>query len=361
MRAPAVATAVPCLLLLAKLPTSRSFPGMHRQSVNSSNASGAAWHQPSKEEEVLIRAELRYIIENPDPWWYDDGSYGPLLLRLAWHSSALYDGAEHPIGGSNGATQRFEPERDYHDNRGLALAREILEPVKASWNISYSDLWILAGYEAVEALGGPHIEMAWGRVDATADQAPEICPPEERFPLWDDSSETIREKFARMGFSDRAIVALIGAHTVGKAHPENMGFPFRNWDNTPVLFDNQYFQFLIEGPTGPGSGWREVVEPDPTRPGEITWFEPDPRGGWLMLPSDIMLRDDPQFRLHADEFLASESSFHESFAMAFKRVTELGFQFPAGSTTRHGSFEWTRFRDGAGDRDARKKGRKSIR
>ena len=47
--------------------------------------------------------------------------------------------------------------------------------------------------------------------------------------------------------------------------------------------------------------------------------------------------------------------------MAFKRVTELGFQFPAGSTTRHGSFEWTRFRDGAGDRDARKKGRKSIR
>ena len=80
-----------------------------------------------------------------------------------------------------------------------------------------------------------------------------------------------------------------------------------------------------------------------------------------MLPSDIMFRDDPHLRLHADEFLASESSFHESFAMAFKRVTELGFQFPAGSTTRHGSFEWTRFRDGAGDRDARKKGRKSIR
>ena len=61
-----------------------------------------------------------------------------------------------------------------------------------------------------------------------------------------------------------------------------------------------------------------------------------------MLPSDIMLRDDPHLRLHADEFLASESSFHESFAMAFKRVTELGFQFLAGSTTRHGSFECAR-------------------
>ena len=59
----------------------------------------------------------------------------------------------------------------YHDNRGLDLAREILLPVlDAHPNIGYSDLWILAGYEAVEALGGPRIEMSWGRIDATADQ-----------------------------------------------------------------------------------------------------------------------------------------------------------------------------------------------
>ena len=100
---------------------------------------------------------------------------------------------------------RFEPEIDYHDNTGLALAREILLPVqRAHPSISISDVWVLAGYEAVEALGGPRIEMAWGRVDATADQAPEICPPAERFPDWSDGLATVREKFGRMGFGDRS-------------------------------------------------------------------------------------------------------------------------------------------------------------
>ena len=90
---------------------------------------------------------------------------------------------------------RFEPERSYHDNRGLELAREVLQPVLTDHpEVGYSDLWVLAGYEAVEALGGPHIEMAWGRVDATADQAPEICPPAERLPDWSDDLAMIREK-----------------------------------------------------------------------------------------------------------------------------------------------------------------------
>ena len=225
-------------LLVATLPAlGLGFPDMqsrqHPARPRVQNAS-ASWRAPSPTEEEAIRARLRWILENPGPEnppggnpWYDDGSYGPLLLRLAWHTSALYSPDEDPRGGSNGATMRFHPEIDYHDNRGLELARTILLPVKGEHpDISYSDLWILAGYEAVEALHGPRIEMAWGRVDATADQAPEICPPAERFPDWDDSSTTVREKFGRMGFNDRDIVALIGAHTVGKAHPENMGEHF---------------------------------------------------------------------------------------------------------------------------------------
>ena len=243
-----------------------------------------------------------------------------------------------PHGGSNGATMRFAPEIDYHDNRGLELAREILLPVQAAHpEISVSDLWILAGYESVEALGGPHIEMAWGRVDATADQAPEICPPSERLPDWDDSTGTIREKFGRMGFGDRDIVALIGAHTVGKGHPERMGFPFRNWDNSPVRFDSQYFDFVLSKGTGP-PGWDLVVEDDPTRPGEvIRWFEPSSRGGWFMLATDLMLRDVPEFRVHSEEFYEDEAAFHAAFADAFKRVTELGFMFRPGAATSFGS------------------------
>ena len=185
-----------------------------------------------------------------------------------WHTSAHYSADELPVGGSNGATMRFQPEISYHDNRGLALAREILLPVLAEHpELSVSDLWILAGYESVEALGGPRIEMSWGRIDATADQAPEICPPSERLPDWADNTSTVREKFGRMSFNDRDIVALMGAHTVGKAHPENMGFPFRNWDNSPVRFDSQYFDFVLSKGIGPPD-WDLVVEPDPTRPGE---------------------------------------------------------------------------------------------
>lgn len=121
------------------------------------------------------------------------------------------------------------------------------------------------------------------------------------------------------------------------------GFPFRNWDNSPVRFDSMYFDFVLSK-TGLGPpDWRLVVEDDPTRPGEtIRWFEPSSRGGWLMLPTDMMLRNDPEFRVHAEEFFENEGAFHEAFAAAFKRVTELGFMFRPGSTTKFGSFECAR-------------------
>ena len=73
---------------------------------------------------------------------------------------------------------RFSPEIRYHDNRGLELAREILLPVLEEHpGVSHSDVWVLAGYEAVEALNGPHIEMAWGRIDVRrAAEAPRLLP-----------------------------------------------------------------------------------------------------------------------------------------------------------------------------------------
>lgn len=71
---------------------------------------------------------------------YDDGSYGPVLLRLGWHASGTYDAATG-TGGSNGATMRFDPERDHGANSGLAHARDFLEPVKKQFPwITYSDL-----------------------------------------------------------------------------------------------------------------------------------------------------------------------------------------------------------------------------
>lgn len=105
---------------------------------------------------------------------YDDGSYGPVLLRLAWHASGTYD-KETGTGGSNGATMRFAPEGGHGANAGLQNARDFLEPVKRAcltplilkyyllttfaekfpW-ITYSDLWILAGVVAIQEMQGNH-------------------------------------------------------------------------------------------------------------------------------------------------------------------------------------------------------------
>lgn len=73
---------------------------------------------------------------------YDDGSYGPVLVRLAWHCSGTYD-KESNSGGSNGATMRFAPESNHGANAGLDKARAKLEPIKAMFpQITYSDLWV---------------------------------------------------------------------------------------------------------------------------------------------------------------------------------------------------------------------------
>ena len=98
---------------------------------------------PTVKDYNQVRAAIADILEaNPD---YDDGSYGPLLVRLAWHTSGTYDKTTN-TGGSNGATMRFAPESNWGANAGLSVARDLLEPVKATFPwISYSDLWTLSG------------------------------------------------------------------------------------------------------------------------------------------------------------------------------------------------------------------------
>ena len=89
---------------------------------------------------------------------YDDGSYGPTLVRLAWHCSGTYD-KNSGNGGSNGATMRFAAEANHGANAGLKVVRDLLEPIqKKHPGLSYSDLWTLAGVVAVQEMGGPSIK-----------------------------------------------------------------------------------------------------------------------------------------------------------------------------------------------------------
>lgn len=83
---------------------------------------------------------------------HDDGSFGPLFIRLAWHAAGTYD-KETNSGGSNGATMRFNPESNHGANLGLQLARDKLEEIKKkNPEITYSDLWSLAAVVAIQEM-----------------------------------------------------------------------------------------------------------------------------------------------------------------------------------------------------------------
>lgn len=82
---------------------------------------------PQQEDYQKVYNDIAARLEEKDD--YDDGSYGPVLLRLAWHCSGTYD-KETKTGGSNGATMRFAPEGDHGANSGLVAARDFLQPIK---------------------------------------------------------------------------------------------------------------------------------------------------------------------------------------------------------------------------------------
>ncbi|EMS23109.1 hypothetical protein NBRC10512_001634 [Rhodotorula toruloides] len=182
-----------------------------------------------------VRRDIASILKQPD---YDDGSIGPVLVRLAWHASGTYD-KESNTGGSNGAGMRYECEGGDPANAGLEHARRFLEPIKEKhpW-ITYADLWTLAGVTAIKEMGGP--ECAWkpGRTDFVDDSK---CPPRGRLPDGALAADHLRHVFYRMGFNDQEIVALAGAHSMGRCHSDRSGFE-GPWSVTPTKFSNQYYK-----------------------------------------------------------------------------------------------------------------------
>lgn len=171
---------------------------------------------------------------------YDDGSFGPVLVRLAWHASGTYD-KNTGTGGSNGATMRFAPEANHGANAGLIHARKFMDDIKAKhpW-ITYSDLWTLGGVVAVQELGGPKVPWRPGR----SDRLEEHCTPDGRLPDGDKGPDHLRNIFYRMGFNDQDIVALSGAHALGRCHSDRSGFE-GPWTHSPTSFTNEYYNLLM--------------------------------------------------------------------------------------------------------------------
>lgn len=205
-----------------------------------------------------VRNDIHAIMRDPS---HDDGSFAPLLIRFAWHLSGTYD-KDSKTGGSNGATMRFEAESTDPENAGLHKVKNLLAPIheRYPW-LSMADLWILAGYVAIESTGGPRIRFAHGRKDFTKEEAVAIygescCPFGDgkfnpngsRLPAADLGSDesvpssapmcqreaptinAMRSTFSRMGFNDQETVALILlGHQYGRCHREVSGYEGRWW------------------------------------------------------------------------------------------------------------------------------------
>lgn len=210
---------------------------------------------------------------------------------------------------------RFNPEANWGANAGLAVARDLLEPVKAKFPwISYSDLWTLAGAVAIEEMGGPTIPWRPGRSDKDTNHVP---LPDGRLPDGDKGAAHVRDIFYRMGFNDQEIVALVGAHTLGRCHADRSGW-INPWTRAPTTFSNLYFTELTQ------TKWRKKKWNGPPQ------YE-DPTGELMMLPADICLRDDRKFRKYVDLYAKDEEKFFSDFAAAFSKLMELGVPFPSAA------------------------------
>ena len=258
-----------------------------------------------------VKKDIIAVLKQPE---YDDGSAGPVLVRLAWHASGTYC-AETDTGGSNGAGMRYEAEGGDPANAGLQHARVFLEPIKEkhSW-ITYADLWTLAGVVAIEAMGGPKIQWRPGRTDFADDSR---LPPRGRLPDGAQGADHLRFIFYRMGFNDQEIVALSGAHNLGRCHSDRSGFE-GPWVNSPTRFSNQYYKLLLKLKWSPKK-WDGPFQYVAKAPGAD-----DDDEQLMMLPTDYALIQDDKFRPWVGRYAEDRDAFFQDFSKVFAKLIELG-------------------------------------
>ncbi|KAI1338768.1 peroxiredoxin [Xylariaceae sp. FL0016] len=293
--------------------------------------------QPTAPQLEDVKASIRTLLHQPD---YDDGSAGPVLVRLAWHSAGTYDATTN-TGGSNGAGMRYEAEGGDPANAGLQHARAFLEPIKAQYPwITYADLWTLAAVVAIQEMGGPAIPWRGGRTDMVDDSK---VPPRGRLPDGAQGADHLRWIFYRMGFDDREIVALSGAHNLGRCHGDRSGFEGK-WVNNPTRFSNQCLSFLSSNssdqlPEPPqtlllandwqkktlASGVEQYVYVDEDAVAEAK-EDGEEVEELMMLPTDISLLNDPSFRPWVEQYAKDKELFFAHFAAVFEKLMELGLK-----------------------------------
>ncbi|GGP03295.1 catalase/peroxidase HPI [Nonomuraea glycinis] len=343
-----------------------------------------------------VKRDIAEVLTTSQDWWPADyGHYGPLIVRMAWHSAGTYrisDGR----GGAGAGQQRFAPLNSWPDNANLDKARRLLWPVKKKYgkSLSWADLLILSGNVALETMGFKPFGFAGGREDVWEPDEDVYWGPEATW-LGDErytgdrelesplaavqmgliyvnpegpngnpdplaSARDIRETFRRMAMNDEETVALIaGGHTFGKTHGagpadhvgndpeaasiEEQGLGWNNtfgtgkggdtitsglegaWTNTPVTWDNSFFEILYgyewelsKSPAGahqwkPKGGAGAGTVPDA--------HDPSKTHSPTMLTTDLALRIDPIYDEISRRFLANPDEFADAFARAWFKLT----------------------------------------
>ena len=208
---------------------------------------------------------------------------------------------------------RYEAEGGDPANAGLQHARVFLEPVKKEYPwITYADLWILGGVVAIKEMGGPDIVFKPGRTDYVDDSK---LPPRGRLPDGAQGSDHIRHIFYRMGFSDQEIVALSGAHNLGRCHSDRSGFEGA-WVNNPTRFSNQYYKLMKS------LDWRKKTLPNGVE--QFFHIDEDLEQELMMLPTDMALLEDPAFAPYVTKYAEDKDVFFKDFSQVFAKLIELG-------------------------------------
>jgi catalase-peroxidase len=243
-----------------------------RQHCSKSNPMGEDFNYAEEFKSLdlaAVKKDLHDLMTDSQDWWPADyGHYGPMFIRMAWHSAGTYRTADGRGGGGTG-NQRFAPVNSWPDNVGLDKARRLLWPIKQKYGrkISWADLMILTGNVAMESMGFKTFGFGGGREDIWEPEKDIYWGAEEEWLATSDtpksrysgdrdlenplaavqmgliyvnpegpdgnpdpiaSGKDVRETFARMAMNDYETVALtIGGHTFGKCHgagdPELVG------------------------------------------------------------------------------------------------------------------------------------------
>ena len=229
-----------------------------RQNSNLSNPMGNDFNYKKAFNSLdyfSLKEDIRKILTHSQDWWPADfGHYGPLFIRMAWHSAGTYRTGDGR-GGSRAGQQRFSPLNSWPDNGNLDKARRLLWPIKMKYGnkISWADLMVLTGNVALEDMGFKTFGFAGGREDVWEPESHVYWGKEKKWlddkrysdgrklenplaavqmgliyvnpegpngkPDFMAAAKDIRETFGRMGMNDEETVALIaGGHTFGKAH-----------------------------------------------------------------------------------------------------------------------------------------------